>query len=131
MWRARRWRELLNLIDHLPQNSFYYHALMNDPEHARLIAEWEAQNPDQPNPGPGWQTWSPEVAKLTELLDAVHVLTAATIAGNGGKPGKIVPSERPRSVLAEEREKATMRRKRSVYDRIVAKVLPHKAKNPT
>jgi hypothetical protein len=128
MWRAREWGDLLNLIDHLPQNSHYYNAMMHDPKHAEAVGEWLAANPGSENDksGPGWQTWSPEVASLADIKDELQMLRMTLIGVNGGKPGKFVPASRPDSMIAEAKEKAVLARKMRVHNMLRAKMLPHK-----
>jgi hypothetical protein len=128
MWRAREWGDLLNLIDHLPQNSHYYNAMMHDPVHAEAVADWLAANPgnETEKSGPGWQTWSPEVATLSDIKDELQILRMTLIGVNGGKPGKFVPTPRPDSLIAEAKEKAVYKRKMKVHHMLRAKMLPHK-----
>lgn len=129
LWQARSWRKLLNLIDHLPQNSYYYQALMNDPEHAKAVAEWQAENE---KPGekkkyhPGWQTWSAEVERLANIEDELRQLRSTLVGVNGGKM-KVDPVERPVSKVAEEKKLADYRRKQRVHNKLVSKMLPGKA----
>lgn len=129
MWRARSWRLLLSLIDHLPQNSHYYQALMNDPEHAKAVAEWQAAN-EKPGEtkkyNPAWQTWSPEVERLANIEDELRQLRSTLIAVNGAKPPKLEAVARPKSKISEEKELADYRRKRKVHKSLVAKMLPNK-----
>jgi hypothetical protein len=127
LWRARDWRRLLNLIDHLPQNSYYYQALANDEEHARAIAEWRAahHDPDQKKAKPGWQGWSPEVDKLASIENELRLLRSTLVSVNGGTL-KFEPVDRPESAIEEAIKKAEYRRKLSVHERLKAKLLPGK-----
>lgn len=102
---------------------------MNDPEHARGVAEWQAQHEkpgEKEKSYPGWQTWSPEVERLASIEDELKQLRSALIAVNGGKPGKMEPVARPNSKLGEEKQKADYRRKMRVHSTLVSKMLPGK-----
>jgi hypothetical protein len=130
LWRARSWRKLLNLIDHLPQNSYYYQALMDDDEHAKAVAAWQSENEkpgEEKKHHPGWQTWSPEVEHLASIEDELRQLRSTLIAVNGAKPPQMEPVTRPKSKVAEQKKLADYRRKLKVHDSLVAKMLPHKA----
>ena len=127
LWRARRWRELLSLIDHLPQNTHYHHAVSQDEDHARMLIEAEkaakARGDEPPPSGPSMATWSPEVAILTTLVDAVKENTYTTVKvatdKGGGAPPKPMP--RPSSVL----EKVRLRMRAQAHDILVRRMLPH------
>lgn len=129
LWRARQWRRLLNLIDHLPQHTYYHAAVAMDEEHARMIVEAEraakARGEEPPtSAGPSMATWSPEVDKLVMLLDAVKentYVTAKAASDKGiGSPPK--PHPRPTSVL----EKVRLRMRAQAHDILVRRMLPHK-----
>ncbi|OMH30656.1 hypothetical protein [Tersicoccus sp. Bi-70] len=98
---GRRWAGLLELIDRLPAASHYNDAVVNDPEIAAELAK--LPEPTEP--------WAPRVAEfdltaklLTDVLDAVKVLTATTIAAAGEKPDRPEPSARPHPLLLKLKE---------------------------
>lgn len=134
LWRERRWRFLLNLIDHLPRNSFYSEAVANDPEHARMLAEAQAQHADDTRDeegpsGPPMHTWSAEVAAIVDLTDAVRRVEYAVVAvqadkGKGPKPPEPLP--RPVSILDRERKRAAYDVRKARHDKLAARMLPHK-----
>lgn len=104
LWRARRWRFLLNLIDHLPRDSHYVEAAAQDDELAayRRTPSGKAEM--------RVAEWSPEVAVLASVHDIVAQLLAVTYAANGNKPPKISPYPRP--MTAQQRlEAVELRRK--------------------
>lgn len=124
LWRARKWRCLLNLIDHLPQNTYYQHALAQDPEHAKRVAAWKAdpRNKDKIKTAPPWSIWSPELAKLTDILDQLKVVAYRVGAVNGNKPEKPKFDERPKSEI----EKAEREIKWQNHNKLADKFLPHR-----
>lgn len=117
-WRSRRWRRLLNLIDHLPGHSAYAEALAAD----ELLAEAILAQPDSPGRfrGPRVSEWTPERAALADIADKLSVLIATTIAAAGSKPPKVVPSPRPQVAADTVRE----RRRVEQHLRLVGLVLP-------
>lgn len=101
---------------------------MNDPEHAKAVAEWQAHNEkvgEKKKYHPGWQTWSPEVERLANIEDELRQLRSTLVAVNGSKL-KVEAVERPKSKITEEKEKADYRRKLRVHEGLVAKMLPPK-----
>jgi hypothetical protein len=126
LWRARDWRKLLNLIDHLPQNSHYYQALVNDEEHAEAVARWRSAHPDESkNVKPPWQSWSPEVDKLNAIENELRMLRSTLVGVNGGKL-KFEPAPRPGSAIEDAQKKVDYERKKRVHKSLVAKLLPNK-----
>lgn len=103
---------------------------MNDPEHAKGVAEWQSRHEkpgEKEKSYPGWQTWSPEVERLASIEDELKQLRSTLVAVNGGKPGKMEAVDRPKSMIAEEKQKADYRRKLSVHEQLKSKMLPAKA----
>jgi hypothetical protein len=130
LWRARRWRTLLDYIDHLPSHSWYSVAVANDEEHAKMIAESlaerEREGEKQPT-GPDMHTWTPEVAAITRLTDAVNRLHYIIPAAQGDK--KVKPPEplpRPITALETALKRAEEQRRKRKHESLVARVLPHK-----
>jgi len=106
LWRARRWRLLLNLIDRLPRNTWTQQAMANHPEYAERVAESLAARRDKPDADEPWTLplidYTPEVAALASVVDAVNALRAVTIAANskaGVKPPVIPPYPRPTTLV--------------------------------
>lgn len=133
LWRARRWTKLLDLIDHLPSHSHYSAAVMNDEEHAKLLAEAHAKKKkdggQEEDRGPSLTTWTPEVAVLTQVLDAVNSVRYAVVAVQAGKkagdPPK--PARRPVTALERAMRRAEYNRRKAAHESLVARVLPQKA----
>lgn len=116
LWRRRRWRYLLNLIDHLPRDSAYMEAIANDEQ----LAEQLVRNlPEQAPAGPRLSDWSPEVEALYALVDRVVELIHVTAAASGAKPGKVRMSPRPVTAI----ERARNRQRASKHKSLVARVM--------
>lgn len=132
LWRGRRWVHILDLLDHLPAHSWYSATVSLDEEHARMMADQIAAHTEKtgetPKPkGPALTTWTPEVAKLTEVLDAVNGVQYAVIAAQAGKkagpPPK--PAARPYTPLEAAIQQAENKRRKKAHEDLVARVLPH------
>lgn len=114
LWRTRRWRLLLNLVDHLPQDSHTVAAMADDEELA-------ASFPD-PEPGPAappLQTWTPEVDKLTLIADRLGELVTAvhnTVAKKPARPPRPLP--RPQTA----RDRLRRQQRRSKHDALTAQL---------
>lgn len=131
LWRARRWRTLLDLIDHLPGWSWYASAVFNDEEHAAMLAESmksQEESGEKPTGAPPQHHWTPEVQAITTLTDAVNQITYVTSAANGGKPSPPKPMPRPLSPLEKALKRAQHERRQAAHESLVARLLPHKAK---
>lgn len=126
LWRSRQWRMLLNLIDHLPQNTWYQAAVNDDPEHAEMVlaAREKAKKDGAPDPGPPLPSlaiWSPEVDKLAQLIDEVRALQVAVVRSNGGTAKDPKPVLRPGNAMASAR----LRKRQREHDRMKARLLPN------
>ena len=125
LWRSRNCRKLLNLIDHLPQNTWYHQMISEDVEHAVMLLrareDAEKRGVQPPPSGPSLRSWSPEVDVMTRVLDAVNNVAYATIkaAGGKGKPPKSSP--RPPTAM----EKARLKIKAERHAILRARMLPH------
>lgn len=135
LWRARRWTLILDIVDRLPGHSQFGATIAMDEEHAQMMAEaLAARNKDggeDKDSGPPLTTWTPEVAVLTNVLDAVKGVQYAVVAvqaekGKAPEPPK--PSERPVTPLQRALKRAEFDRRKAAHDALVARVLPHKAK---
>lgn len=133
LWRGRHWKKLLDLIDRLPPHSWYNSSVSNDEEHAQMIAQSlaarKADSDAAEDRGPSLTTWTPEVAVLTNVLDAVRDVQHAVYAAQYGKKAGDPPKRSPRPVTALERamKRAEYQRRKAAHESIVARVLPHKA----
>lgn len=135
LWRARRWTLLLDIVDHLPAHSWYASTVSMDEEHARMMAEALAereQDDDAEGSGPPLTTWTPEVAVLTNVLDAVRGVQYAVIAANseGGKaPEAPKPAPRPTTPLERAMRRADFERRKAKHESLVARLLPSKGRD--
>jgi len=129
LWRSRRWTLLLDIIDRLPAHSWYAAGVTMDEEHAEMmaasIAAREAAGEDTSSKGPSLTTWTPEVAALTNVVDAVHhvswAVLAAQVGNKAGDPPKASP--RPITPLEEALKRAQFQRRKAKHEAIVARVL--------
>lgn len=136
LWRARRWTLMLDIIDRLPAHSWYAASVSMDEEHARMMAESiaarEAAGEESDSKGPSLTTWTPEVAALTNVLDAVRGVQHAIVAVNSEKgkaPEPPKPSPRPTTPLEKALKRAEFDRRKAKHNALVARVLPHKGRS--
>lgn len=133
LWRARRWTLLLDILDRLPAHSQYASSVSMDKEHAEMLAEQLAaqeEDPDAEPSGPSLTGWTPEVAALTNIFDAVRDVQHTLVAVNSEKgktpdPPKRAP--RPSTPLEAAMKRAAHNRRKAKHDALVARVLPKKA----
>lgn len=120
MWRARHFKRLLELIDHLPGDTYYAQAVASDPTHAEMMAKEQGRSRDW---APPMATWDQHCELLATLNDKVEQLFLATIAANS-KPGsakpKFQPYPRPRTMLSKAKRNSA----RQKHQALVARVLP-------
>lgn len=130
LWRARRWRTLLHLIDRLPRDSWFNAAVSGDEEHAKMIAESMAarEDGDGEDSGPPLQGWSEEIERLTQIYDAVRGVQYAIIAVNsqGNTPEAPKPTKRPTTALEKALERQKYASRKARHDSLVSRMLPHK-----
>lgn len=110
LWRDRRWREILNLLDRLPSNSHMNQLLVNDEEHLAAVMARQQQR-DQAPTGPSMSDWSQTNALLAKLIDAVNrgTETAKGIANPKSRPS-IHPEPRPRTAADAVRSRIDRQR---------------------
>lgn len=102
------------LINQLPSSSAYITALLDDPDYA----EWLASQPQAPPSPPPLSEWTPEVARLADIYDAVRSLEGAVIRASGNKAPRYEPMPRPVTGVQEARERVAQRR----YEALVGEV---------
>lgn len=119
-WRMRRFRRILNLVDHLPRNSAYVQAVTDDEEWAEQVLNLSQNR----KPTVHIADWSPELERLTDLYDRVGELIRAVVAGGGQRPKRIPPAPRPTTAL----DRVRARKRRAQHDRLVSVLLPDKAR---
>lgn len=130
LWRARRWTLMLDILDRLPGHSWYAATVSMDEEHARMMAEAlasrQARGEEPESKGPPLTSWTPEVAVMTSVLDAVRQVTHAVVAvqaPKGKTPDAPAPSPRPVTPLERAMKQAEHRRRQQVHRDLVARVL--------
>lgn len=121
MWNDRRWRLLLNLIDHLPRNSAYVEAQAQDEEAARAyVRAGRSQDPAE-EVGEKVSEWSSERYALARIEDRLSELIATTVAAAGGKPGRVRYADRPKTAV----DRVTIEVGMEKHGALVARLLPN------
>lgn len=134
LWRERRWTLLLDILDRLPGHSWYSATVSMDEEHAKMMAEAIAErravgSEDDDDGGPPLTAWTPEVAAMTNVLDAVRGVQHAIIAVNadGQVPEAPKPAPRPQTPLERALKRVDYESRKARHEALVARLLPHKA----
>ena len=134
LWRERRWTLLLDIIDRLPGHSWYASSVAMDEDHARMmaqaLAEREESGEDEPSKGPSLTGWTPEVATLTSILDAVRGVQHAVVAVQAPRekqPEAPKPAPRPVTPLEKAIENARFKQRQAKHDALVARLLPQRS----
>lgn len=113
LWRSRQWRLLSNLIDHLPRDSHFAEAVLNDAEYVEAI---KARG--LPEPKERISEWSSEREALAQLIDATHLQTQTMVAVMGGKPSTVRAVSRPQTALEQVEADDKQRR----YEELLAHI---------
>jgi hypothetical protein len=124
LWRSRRWRYLLNLIDHLPADSHFMEAVSLDEEHARAMVKM-SEGMDKKPYAPPMSQWSMTANLLAVLIDEVRALRHITLAVNSKQkpqPPNLYP--RPQTAF----DKVRLQEREAKHRALVARMLPHKSK---
>lgn len=109
LWRARKWRKLLNLIDQLPRWSLFEEAKANDLELALQFASLEAEPFKR-----RFSEWTP----LVEAVAALHDLMAIFVAEK--RTSDVAKFPRPRGAWDDTREVI----RQESYDAAIAFLFP-------
>lgn len=104
-FRGRRpWGQLQRYVDALPAHSRYVAALLDDPD----VVEDLALRPQRPPGPPPLAGFDPMQGLMLQLIDAVNMVTVATIASQGGKPPQFEPMLRPETELDRARNRVRL-----------------------
>lgn len=131
LWRARRFRRILNYVDHLPRHTWYSEAVSLDEEHAEMLAKALAAQGDDGSKrqAPPMHTWTPEVDMLAKVVDAVRSVnhTLAAVNSEKGKaPKPPEPEARPKTALDGIRQAAYHAQRQAKHNALTMRLLPHK-----
>lgn len=126
LWRQRRWRLLLNLIDHLPPNAHSNVALANDEEYAKMVLKERLATgldlSENKKSAPDARTWTTEVSMLAAIIDKLSVLAEM----QSQNPKQIVPYPRPRTAFDNIEDTVMMAKKQAVHDYLTRQLIPSK-----
>ncbi|MFF4547255.1 hypothetical protein ACFY1J_24015 [Streptomyces sp. NPDC001406] len=113
LWRTRRWRFLLNLIDHLPRTSHFVAAMADDDELAEQLPEPEGDT------HPSLIEYSPVVERLDLVVDRLGEVFTAVVNGYAKKKQK-PPRAQRRPQTA--RDRARLKRRKMRHALILARL---------
>jgi hypothetical protein len=120
LWRTRRWRKLLNLIDQLPRDTAYMEAVADDEQLATFLLSRPDGHSKKPSaPTRRLSEYSAEVEVLSAILDRLGEVTQAIVASAGAKPRKVTPAPRPVTALERMRTRRALTKHRSLVSRVL------------
>lgn len=114
---------MLELIDRLPRDTYYWQVITQDPEHAEMMVKAQEQAEREGKPqssAPPMSTWSTEVEKLTSIEDKLSSISYILRTVNGDKqaqPPK--PSPRPETAMPSIKR----HRRQEQHEKLAARLL--------
>jgi hypothetical protein len=115
---------MLDLIDRLPRDTYYWQVITQDPEHAAMLVEAQERAEKEGKAAgpaaPPMSTWSAEVEAVTKLTDRVNALIYVTRSAAGAK-GEKPPKPELRPVTALPSIKAKKRQEQ--HEKLAARLL--------
>jgi hypothetical protein len=100
---------MLELIDRLPRDTYYWQVITQDPEHAEMLvqAQERAEREGKPlSSAPPMSTWSAEVEAITTVGDKLSNIAYILRAVNGDKQApQPKPAERPQTAIPSIKRK--------------------------
>jgi hypothetical protein len=117
LWQQRHWRYLLNLILHLPRDSFFQESMSQDEELAEHLL---SRSTDDTPPATRLSTYDAHAELLAAVFDRLGQLISALVAVNGGQPPTLDPWPRPEFAAT----RVERRIRRAAHDDLVARLLP-------
>lgn len=119
MWRQRRWRELLNILEFLPRTSAYAQAMATDEK----LAEQINQTSEAAGRTAKWsrthREYSPEVEMLSAVFDRLGELIRAVAATRGSNSKPPPPAPRPVSAIERVRRRTAAEKHRRLAARVI------------
>lgn len=90
LWRRRKWRLLLNLIDKLPVYSLYSQMMANDDDYTKALAEQLKLEDESPSSGrPPLRGFTPVVSTLQLIVNELRAFRNESLQIHSGKNSTI------------------------------------------
>lgn len=116
---------MLELIDRLPRDTYYWQVITQDPEHAEMLVQAQERaerEGKKMSAAPPMSTWSAEVEALTTISDKISVLSYTLRAVNGDKQAQQPkPSLRPETKLASIKARHRQEQHVKLADRLLGR----------
>lgn len=116
---------MLELIDRLPRDTYYWQVITQDPDHAEMLVEAQERaerEGKKMSAAPPMSTWSAEVEGLATVSDKLSVLAYILKAVNGDKqsqPPK--PTVRPETALPSIKRRHRQEQHNKLADRLLGR----------
>lgn len=122
MWRSRRWRKLLSLLEFLPRTSAYAQAMATDEElAAELLKLPQAETGKAGQWSRSHRDYTAEVEMLSAVFDRLGELIRVTAATRGARGRQPSPAPRPVSAFERVRHRLAADRHKRLTERLKRK----------
>jgi hypothetical protein len=121
LWRARRWRTLLSMVDRLRRNTHFSEVASQDEDLARLVLEHQDKD-DRPAPSRRMAEFTVEAELLSVVADRLAELVQVQVAKKGGRAGSVSPQPRPKTAMARLQERREIAHVDFTLDRVFGRV---------
>lgn len=119
LWRTRKWKKILLILEHLPRTSAYAEAMATDERLAKSLAALP-ESTRKAQWRRSYREFTPEVEMLSALFDRVGELIRVTAGVRGARTKQ--PMSAPRPIPAIDRIKRQSAEEK--HRRLTARVLP-------
>lgn len=123
LWRARRWRKLLGMIERLRRSTHFGEATAADEKLAEFVLRKERdRNGEELPPTRRMSEFTVEAELLSVVADRLAELVQVGVASRGGRPRQVKPMPRPKTAVEKLRSEQTQLSVSFTLDRIFGRV---------
>ena len=124
LWRARRWRKLLGLVDRLRRHTHFSEVVSQDEDLARMLldAEEAEKRQNAATSSRRMAEFTVEAELLSVVADRLAEILQVQVAQKGGRSRAIKPQPRPKTAVAELRYRREMKHVDFTLDRVFGRV---------
>lgn len=124
LWRARRWRKLLGLVDRLRRHSHFSEVVSMDEKLAKVLLDAEAaeKKTNLATPTRRMSEFTVEAELLSVVADRLAEVLQVQVAQKGGRARAAKPQPRPKTAIGELRHQREMKHVDFTLDRVFGRV---------
>lgn len=125
LWRARRWRKLLGMIERLRRSTHFGEATAADEKLAEIVLRKERDSKDGELPAlRRMSEFTVEAELLSVVADRLAELVQVSVAKRGGRARAVKPMPRPATAVEKLRNRQTQVHVTFTLDRVFGRVGP-------